>query len=117
MATRTLLQLSHAVMEKLALIDANSSPAAPHHQMIVDRYSELMEELRGDGIGYWEDAAIPLLVFGPVCDLVALHVGPAFGKPLVKVTDIEDAEVPIQRRIKRHTKKHASGLEPEQVDY
>ena len=57
------------------------------------------------------------MVFGPVCDLVALHCGPAFGKPIVNVTNIEDAEVPIKRRIKRHTKKHASGLEPEQVDY
>lgn len=117
MTTRTLNQLSKAVMEKLALLDANSTPAAADHTMIVDRYTELMEGLRDENIAYWDDAAIPLLVFGPVADLVALHCGGAFGRPLVSVIEIEAAEVPIKRRIKRHTRKHASGEEIHQDNF
>jgi len=50
-------------------------------------------------------------------DLVALHAGPAFGRPIVSVTDIEAAEVPIKRRLRRHTHKRTSGVETFQVDY
>ncbi len=117
MATRTLVQLSKAVMEKLALIDSHGSVAAVDHQTIVDRYTEIMEQLRDESIGYWDDGAVPLLVFGAVTDLVALHVAPSFGAPLVPITKIEEAEVSIKRRIKRHTKKYASGDEAEMVDF
>lgn len=117
MTTRSLNELSKAVMEKLAILDANSSPSAADHKMIVDRYTELMAGLQDEEIAYWDIDAIPLLVFGAVTDLVALHSGGAFGRPLVALTDIEAAEVPIKRRIKRHTRKHASGEEIRQDNY
>jgi hypothetical protein len=109
MKSRTPQELSKAVMDQLGVIDALEFPSAIDHQYIFDRYTDLMDELRADELGYWPDDQIPGLVFLAVADLVALHVGPAFGRPVVAVTDIEDAQVPIKRRIRRYTKKHASG--------
>ena len=54
--------------------------------------------------------------FPAVTDLVALHCKSAFGGN-ISLPDIEAAEVPIKRRIRRHTRKHASGDETFQVDY
>lgn len=109
MTTRTLHQLSKAVLEKLALIDANADPSAADAQMISDRYGELMETLRDEDLCYWNDDAIPLLVFSAVADLVALHCMSAFGLGGNPV-EIEDAEIPIKRRIRKHTRKPASGM-------
>ena len=117
MATRTLQDLSKAVMEKLAVIDALEDPSASDHLMIMRRYAELYEGLAEEQLAYWPESEIPLVAFPALSDLVALHAGPAFGRPIVSVTDIEAAEVPIKRRLRRHTHKRASGVEAFQVDY
>ena len=117
MATRTLQNLSKAVMEKLGVIDALQDPSAQDHTMILNRYAEILEGLVEEELAYWPEGEIPLIVFPALTDLVALHVGPAFGRPIVAVTDIEGAEIPIKRRLRKHSRKEASGAETYQVDY
>ena len=112
MTDRTLLQLSKAVADKLTVTDALEQPAAVDHALIVSRYEELMEELRDDDLCYWPNGAIPLVVFTAVVDLVALHVAPSFGMTIAGVYEIENAEIPIKRRIrKRLNKAEGSGAE------
>jgi hypothetical protein len=117
MTTRTTSELSKAVMQKLAVIDAMESPSAQDHVMINARYEELMEGLREENLAYWENSTIPLVVFPALTDLVALHSGSAFGKPLAAVGDIEQAEMSIKRRIRRHTHKLSSAATIYQDDF
>lgn len=116
MTTRTTQQLSKAVMEKLALVDANADPSAADHAMIANRYTELMDVLRDEDLCYWSNAAIPLLVFSGVSDLVALHCMSAFGLGGSPV-EIEANEIPIKRRIRKHTKKPYSHEDITADDY
>lgn len=104
MTTRSLTELSKAVMEKLGKVDANSTVEAADHTMIVDRYTELMEGLRFEDIAYWTDTAIPLLVFPALTDLVALHSQSAFGRA-VNAQEFETLELTHKRRLRRYTHK------------
>lgn len=108
MTSRSLTELSKAVMEKVAKTDANATVEAADHAMIVDRYTELMEGLRFEGIAYWEDAAIPLLVFPPLTDLVALYCQSAFGRT-VDAAEMERLELVHKRRMRRYTHKITAG--------
>ena len=117
MATRTLQNLSKAVMEKLGVIDALQDPSAQDHTMIVNRYAEILEGLAEEELAYWPEGAIPFIVMPVLIDLMALHVGPSFGRPIVDVTMIEAAEIPIKRRLRKHTHKSASGAETHQDDF
>ena len=117
MATRTLQNLSKSVMEKLAVIDALESPSAQDHSLIAERYAEIFDALAEEELAYWPTGEIPLIVFPALTDLVALHVGSAFGRPMVAVSDIEAAEIPIKRRLRKHTHKRASGVETYQDDF
>jgi len=117
MTTRTTSELSKAVMQKLAVLDALEDPSTADHVMIKARYEELMEGLREENLAYWENSEIPLVVFPALTDLVALHSGSAFGKPLAAVGDIEQAEMSIKRRIRRHTHKLSSAATIYQDDF
>jgi len=108
MTTRSLTELSHAVMEKIGAVDSNSTVEASDHDMIVRRYSELMEGLRFEEIAYWENAEIPLLVFPPLTDLVSLHCESAFGRQR-DPKEMEALELVHKRRMRRYTHKMSAG--------
>lgn len=117
MVTRSLSDLTLAVMQDLGVIDAMDSPSASDHALVRGRYEALFSNLREESLAYWEEAAIPLVVFQPVTDLVALHCGAAFGRPKVSIAEIEATETSIKRRIRRHTHKLTSGVTMYQDDF
>lgn len=118
MTSRSLSDLTLAVMQDLVVIDAFDNPSASDHALIRGRYEAILENLKEEGLAYWDEGAIPLAVFQPVTDLVALHCGGAFGRPKVgSFSDIEAAEISIKRRIRRHTHKLPSGVALTQDDF
>jgi hypothetical protein len=117
MTTRSQTEMAQTVLEKLRVVDSQQSASATDRTFVINRYAELMEGLREEELAYWPDDEIPLLVYPAVTDLVALHVSGSFGKPMVSLIEIESAEIPIKRRIRRHTRKQSAGEDTYTLDY
>lgn len=115
MATRTTTDLATAVMLDLGLIEANETPAAADRAFIVLRYTEGLEELRDEGLVWWEANAIPLAVFPGVVGYVAVLVSEGFGKPRQVPMDVEIEAA--KRRIRRRVAKATSGEQTSFTDY
>lgn len=115
MATRTINDLCQAVMEDLGLIDASDTPAATDKAFIERRYREGLEELREDGLVWWDTTAIPYAVFLPVVGYVSILVSEAFGLPrqIPMDTELEAAKLRIRRRVA----KRSAGEQTEFNDY
>jgi hypothetical protein len=105
MTTRTITDLATAVMEDLGVLDATASPSAEDRDLISRRYAEGLEELRDDGLVWWEANAIPYAVFLPVVSYVALLVRKPFFPELPPPSDpeLDAAKLRIRRRIARRS--------------
>jgi len=112
MATRTSSELCAAVMEDLALINADygETPSAADEAMIKRRYQNMFAEMQDEDIVYWEADKIPYEAFEALVTLMAMIVGPAFGKP--KIAEGEDFNLVLdgaKRRLRRRVVKPVSG--------
>ena len=105
----TTAQLSTAVMQHLALLDATETIDATDQTFITDTWAAKWEELSAHGMEmtYFPYDDIPNPVFLAVRDLVANDVRGAFGMPL-SASDKEAEEVTIMRRLRRHLQTQGS---------
>lgn len=115
MTTRTITDLATAVMTDLGILDSRQSPAAEDRAYIESRYTEALEELRDDGLVWWDAGAIPLAVFPGVVGYVMVLVSEAFGKPRQVPLDVE-LEM-AKRRIRRRVAKPTAGEQTSFMDY
>jgi hypothetical protein len=115
MTTRTLQDLATAVMQDLAIIDAMDSPTAEDRAFIELRYTEALEELRDDGLVWWDATAIPLAVFPAVVGYMSVAVSEAFGKARSVPVDVELEAA--KRRIRRRVSKATTGEQTSFTDY
>lgn len=116
MTTRTASDLATAIMRDLSLIDALEEPAAEDREYIVQRYANILEEMRDDLLVTWEADAIPYDTFEAVVGLMRIVIGPAFGIPGLIGEDMNNALEGAKKRIRRRSMKRSSGL-PVQVEY
>jgi hypothetical protein len=119
MATRTTLELAQAVMEDLGLInpDHGETPSAADTAMITRRYTNMLAEMSDEQTVYWDADAIPYETFEGVVGLMALIVGPSFGKPTVPPgEEFNNALEGAKRRLRKRVVKPASN-QPTAVDY
>lgn len=112
----TTSQLTTAVMQHLALIDASASPATADETYITDVWAAKWEEISSHGaeLTYFPYDDIPNAVFLIVRDLVANEVRGAFGLP-ISAHDKEAEETVILRRLRRHLQTQASQREGKAV--
>lgn len=111
-STRTQADLAAAVMEDMGLINTGDGeePSAADQAMITRRYQNLFAEMQDDRIVYWSQDAIPYEAFEAVVGLMALIVGPSFGKPkLAQGEDFNNALEGAKRRVRKFVVKPASG--------
>jgi hypothetical protein len=115
MSTRTITDLARAVMEDLGLLAAGETLAQTDWDYVNRRYREGLEELRDDGLVWWEANAIPFVVFPGVVGYVSVLVSEGFGIPrtIPMDTDIEAAK----RRIRRRVAKASTGEQTSFTDY
>ena len=112
MTTRTKTELAQNVGLHLNLIDAEGSLESRDHDYIVKRYLDLWAEFEDDKMAYWDADAIPAVVFEALTQIMALSVGPAFGRR-VTVRDLDDGLNTFRRRIRRHTRVRSADLPAE----
>ena len=102
------------------MLDALDAATAEDTQLVVQRYAELLEELRDKGLVYWDANAIPLLVFSAVTKIMIGRVCLAFQEPEPSMQDDDGATVSVSLKglkdLRRHMQKRVSG-EPVQTDY
>jgi len=105
MATRTITELAKAVMDDLGLLEASENPTAAERSYIERRYREGLEELRDDGLVWWDAEAIPYAVFLGVVGFVSVLVSESFGTPrrVPMDVDLEAAKMRIRRRVAKNT--------------
>lgn len=115
MTTRTIQDLAKAVMQDLGLINATEDPAAADRDFIETNYMEALEELRDDGLVWWEANAIPLAVFQGVVSYVGIIVSEGFGKARTIPVDVELEAA--KRRIRRRVAKPTTGEQTTFSDY
>jgi len=115
MTARTIVDLTAAVMLDLALINANETPSATDHAFIAASYAEALEELRDDGLCWWDANAIPLAVFPAVVSFMSISVSEAFGKPRQVPVDVELEAA--RKRIRRRIAKPTTGEQTSFSDY
>lgn len=106
-------QLATAVMQHLALLDANEPIASADETYINDVWAAKWEEIsannsfRGEGMTYFAYSSIPNAVFLIVRDLVANEVRGAFGLP-ISATEKDMEEAVILKRLRRHLQTRSS---------
>lgn len=110
----TKAQIAEDVLRKLGLLEANSSGSATDVAYIARVYDQASGEWADDGLVYWPNtgltvAEIPAAVASILCDLLANRVQAAFGTP-ISVTDMQDMEERILRRLRRHCAHRLSGF-------
>lgn len=115
MTTRTIQDLATAVMQDLALIDATESPSANDRTFIETNYREALEELRDDGLVWWEANAIPLAVFPGMVGYMGVLLSEAFGKPRSVPLNVELEEA--KKRIRRRVARRSTGEQTQFSDY
>jgi hypothetical protein len=115
MATRTQQDLATAVLQDLRLIAAEETPSAADRAYVINRYTEALEELRDDGLVWWDANAIPYAVFPAVVYYVGLVVSPGFGISING--NIDDALEGAKRRLRRRVAKRSTGEATELSDY
>lgn len=89
------------------MISGTETPNAADQQYILRRYVEALEELRDDGLVYWEANAIPAEVFLAVVYFMGLVVSSGFNKPTPP--DLDAALEAAKRRIRRRISKRSTG--------
>ncbi len=113
--SRTEQDLATAVLRSVGLLDALHDPDAQDKAYIIDRYHDIMAELRFEEVAYWEDNEVPKEIFEPLVELVGLTISPAFGLPAM-AENIEAARRVLKGRLRRHASKPATGL-PTRASY
>lgn len=108
MATRTRTQLATAVLRHLGLVNAEEAPSATDMAYVKERYDGILAEMDDQNMVYWDDDAVPYIIYEPLVQLVALSVGTAYGIPSL-AENIEAARLNYMRRIRRHTQKKSDG--------
>lgn len=106
-----------SVLERNGILNPDESPEANDSAFITSTLEAVMEGLRLEEIAYWDDDAIPPLVFLPLGDLVWLYCAKGFGKPSLSGPALEMEEASIKRRIRRYTHKRSSGLDTYQDNF
>lgn len=116
MATRTPTELAANVLLHLGVVASDATPSAADSSYVIKRYQDLYEELADpdEHIVYWDQDAIPRVVFEPLTQLVALTVSTPFGFP-VTPQQLEAGIEIFKRRLRRHTHKRPAEL-PVEVD-
>ncbi|MBK8467831.1 MAG: hypothetical protein IPL32_18625 [Chloracidobacterium sp.] len=112
--TRTRTQFATAVLRHLGLVDAQASAPAADVAYVNERYEAILAEMDDQSMAFWEDDAIPAVIYEPLLQFVGLSVGTAFGVPSL-AENIEAARMAYMRRIRRHTQKKSNGT-PVMVD-
>ena len=115
MATRTVTDLATSGMLDLGLLNATETPSATDRDFIATSYAEALEELRDEGLVWWEAGAIPLAVFPALTSYMAITVSEGFGKPRQVPVDVELEAA--RRRIRRRIAKPTSGEQTSFTDY
>lgn len=106
MQTRTTADLVKDVLiGKLSEVGATETPEAQDAKAVQDKYSDVYAELVDEGIAYWDDGEIPVVVFDRVSSIVANRVAPAFGRPYD-----EGYDRLMISKLKKHVAKSASKL-------
>lgn len=116
MASRTKLELAVNILRHLAIVDAQETPAAIDTQYVIARYEDCLAELADNDLSYWPSDQIPVVIFEPLTQLVALSCGPAFGIA-VSPQDMENGGIMYRRRLRRHGGKKSSGLPAETENF
>lgn len=115
MATRTQQDLATAVLRDLHLIAAEDDPSAADKAYVIQRYTEALEELRDDGLVWWDANAIPYAVFPGVVFYMAIVIASGFGLGING--NVDDALESAKRRIRRRVSKRSTGEAIEISDY
>lgn len=108
----TTSQLATAVLQHLAVLDANETIATEDETYVTDIWAAKWEELSSHGaeLTYFSYDDIPNPVFLIIRDLVCNEVRGAFGMPL-DAQSKETEEVTILRRLRRHVQTQTAGKE------
>lgn len=93
------------LINKLTEYSSTETPEAQDARDVKDKYSDIYAELVDDGIAYWPEEEIPVVVFDRVSSLVANRIAPAFGRPHDEVFDQR-----MISKLKKHTAKTSSNL-------
>jgi len=109
MTTKTKIELAAAVLRKMGIVDANSSPSSVDTAYVVSEYADLLAELVDDGYAYWPENAIPQAVFQHVVRLLVNETGPAFGVQST-LEDREARKQLLKKPIIKHCRRRHSGL-------
>jgi hypothetical protein len=113
--TRTRLKFVTDLMRDMGVLDTLSQPRAEDAKYLIERYENIMSELRDDNLVYWDDDAIPREVFEALIVFFKLMVGPSYGLPGLTV-NLDSALESAKVRIRRRTHKEPSN-EPIGSDY
>jgi len=106
MITRTTTELmTDVLIAKLTEVGATETPEAQDAKLVKDKYSDLYAELVDEGIAYWPEEEIPVVVFDRLSSFVANRVAPSFGRPFDEGLDRLNLQ-----KLKKHTAKSASKL-------
>ena len=81
MATYTRIELRNAVLQDLAVIDANEAPSAEDAVLADDRVQQTLERLADDGLVPFDldGDAIPARYFIPLVQVIGPSLCPSFG--------------------------------------
>lgn len=108
---RTQAELHKATLQHLGILDAVEIVSAEDAKLLEERYDDLVEDWRDDGLVYWPKEAIPGPVFPWLVMLLGNYVSPSFGLQFSP-----DVEAYGRRQLRRIVSKRPSG-EPVKSDY
>ena len=109
---RTRADLAKRALQKLSIVDALEEPSAEDGAYVRSVYDDKLEELRDEGLVYWDANAVPEAVVPALVKIVAAEIGPAFGLPFDAA--LHDAGL---QQLERHMARAASGEQAEVLYY
>lgn len=98
--TRTPGELAKNALLALNIVAAEETPSAADSQYVIQRYTDLFEEMMVNDEFYWPVSEIPASVFEPLTQIMALIIMPAFGEP-VTPEEMDDGLRILRRRLRR----------------
>jgi hypothetical protein len=98
--TRTPSELAKNVLLAPNIIAAEETPSAADSQYVIQRYTDLFEEMMVNDEFYWPLNEIPAAVFEPLTEMMVLIISPAFGEPVDAASMDEGLRI-LRRRLRR----------------
>ena len=111
---RTQSELVERTLQKIGVLEANEPIDASDDALVDKIYTDLLEDLRDEGLVYWDANAIPNVVFLAMVEVLGSKIMPEFGINDIQIQAAYEASG--TRRLRKHIAKKRSS-EPVRSQY